>query len=300
MPSEWGFNQLARLHNSHITSRKTSLHPLPNGQNEEMQGFSHTSALVRMTGQTQQYLNASHTILYTTDLALSSLHEACQLLTDGHSNVKKRKLNEYIDIVLNVWKKKQSTISVGLKFKNEVWIIKTEQSFVDYLPSEWNALDWIFQFSFPHVASFVSTIWGSNITLVSLLKRNFHLRRLSTRIVKRLRLDSSAIKEDLIVTPYHERTQVLMPDDREHFHVLISIEDKMKCISNRLQLFHRYIAVSCRTYLILPYLLERRKERLEIIQWHKLKILGANALIDLARFLPPKGTNPSSWIMRQQ
>ncbi len=82
---------------------------------------------------------------------------------------------------------------------------------------------------------------------ISPLKRKAHFRRLSTGMAKRLRLDSSAVKEDLTITMYHERTQALMPDDREQIHVLIPFEDEIERIQNRLQVFHRYIAVSSRT-----------------------------------------------------
>jgi len=80
---------------------------------------------------------------------------------------------------------------------------------------------------------------------ISPLKRKAQIRRLSTGTAKRLRLDPSAVKEDLTMTMYCERTQALMPDDREQIHVHIPFADEIERIHNRFQVFHKYIVVNC-------------------------------------------------------
>jgi len=102
------------------------------------------------------------------------------------------------------------------------------------------------------------------------LKRKAHLKRLSTGMAKRLRLDPSAVQEDLTITMYYERTQALIPDDRKQLHVHIPFADEIERIQNKLQS------------------LEARTERLEIIQKRKLKMLCGNALIELARLAAKK------------
>ena len=76
------------------------------------------------------------------------------------------------------------------------------------------------------------------------LKRKAHLRRLSTGMAKKLRLDPSAIEEDLTITMYHERTQALIPDDRKQIHVHIPFADEIERIQNKLQVFHKSIVIS--------------------------------------------------------
>lgn len=66
-------------------------------------------------------------------------------------------------------------------------------------------------------------------------------------MAKRLRLDPSADTEDLTIEMYHERTQALLPDDREQIHVLIPFEDEIERFQSRLQVSHRHVAVSIRT-----------------------------------------------------
>ena len=75
---------------------------------------------------------------------------------------------------------------------------------------------------------------------ISSVKRKAHFRRFSTEMAKRLRLDPSTVKEDLTITMYHERTQTLLPVDREQFHVLIPFEDKIEQIKNRYRCFIVY------------------------------------------------------------
>lgn len=120
----------------------------------------------------------------------------------------------------------------------------------------------MFQFSIQHVAPGVPadsapkgsaasnmspTSFLTSEEAISPLKRKAHLRRLSTGMAKKLRLDPSAATEDLTMEMYHERTKALLPDDREQVHVLIPFEDEFERFRHRLQVFHRYIAVSSRT-----------------------------------------------------
>ena len=79
---------------------------------------------------------------------------------------------------------------------------------------------------------------------ISPLKRKAHLKRLSTGMAKRLRLDPSAVQEDLTITMYYERTQALIPDDRKQIHVHIPFADEIERIQDKLQVFHKYIVVS--------------------------------------------------------
>jgi len=78
---------------------------------------------------------------------------------------------------------------------------------------------------------------------ISPLKRKAHFRHLSTGMAKRLRLDPSAMKEDLTITMYHERTQALMPDDREQIHIHIPFADEIKLVQNNLQVLHKYFII---------------------------------------------------------
>lgn len=75
---------------------------------------------------------------------------------------------------------------------------------------------------------------------ISPLKRKAGFRRLSTGIAKRLQLDPSAIKEDLTMTMYCERTQALMPEDREQIHVHIPFGEEIERIQHRMQVFYTY------------------------------------------------------------
>lgn len=93
---------------------------------------------------------------------------------------------------------------------------------------------------FEDVTSFVSNFRSSNITF----KEKAHFRRLSTGLAKRLRLDPSAVKEDLAITMYYEHTQALMPDDCEQILVCIPFEDEIERIHDRFQVLHKYIVVS--------------------------------------------------------
>ena len=79
---------------------------------------------------------------------------------------------------------------------------------------------------------------------ISPLKRKAHLKRLSTGMAKRLRLDPLAVQEDLTITMYYKRTQALIPDDRKQIHVQIPFADEIEPIQNKLQLFYKYIVVS--------------------------------------------------------
>lgn len=63
-------------------------------------------------------------------------------------------------------------------------------------------------------------------------------------MAKKLRLDPAATKEDLTITMYHERTQALMPDDREQIHVHIPFEDEIARVQNKVQVCHKYISSS--------------------------------------------------------
>ena len=74
---------------------------------------------------------------------------------------------------------------------------------------------------------------------ISPLKRKAHLKRLSTGMAKRLRLDPSAVQEDLTITMYYERTQALIPDDRKQLHVHIPFAEEIERIQNKLQVFHK-------------------------------------------------------------
>ena len=76
------------------------------------------------------------------------------------------------------------------------------------------------------------------------LKRKAHFKRLSTGMAKRLRLDPSAVQEDLTITMYYERTQALIPDDRKQIHVHIPFEDEIERIQDKLQVFYKYIILS--------------------------------------------------------
>ena len=62
---------------------------------------------------------------------------------------------------------------------------------------------------------------------MSPLKRKAHFRRLSSESLKRFRLDPASMVEDSTITIYHERTQALMPEDRDRIHVHIPFEDRM-------------------------------------------------------------------------
>jgi len=66
-------------------------------------------------------------------------------------------------------------------------------------------------------------------------------------MAKRLQLDPSAVKEDLTITMYSERTRALMLDDCEQLHVDIPFADEIERIENKLQVFHKYIIVNCQT-----------------------------------------------------
>ena len=69
------------------------------------------------------------------------------------------------------------------------------------------------------------------ITWILSLKRKTHLRRLGTEMIKRLRLDSLAVKEDLIIiTWYHECTTALMSNNCKQIHVFISFKNKIERI----------------------------------------------------------------------
>ena len=63
-------------------------------------------------------------------------------------------------------------------------------------------------------------------------------------MAKRLRLDPSAVQEDLTITMYYERIQALIPDDRKQIYVHIPFGDEIERIQNELQVFHKYIVIS--------------------------------------------------------
>ena len=78
-------------------------------------------------------------------------------------------------------------------------------------------------------ASFL--ISSEKATWILSLKRKTHLRRLGTEMIKRLRLDSSAVKKDLIIiTWYHECTTALMSNNCKQIHVFISFKNKIERI----------------------------------------------------------------------
>ena len=79
---------------------------------------------------------------------------------------------------------------------------------------------------------------------MSPLKRKAHIRRLSTGMAKRLRLNPSAVQEDLTITMYYKRIQALIPDDRKQIYIHIPFGDEIERIHNELQVFYKYIVVS--------------------------------------------------------
>lgn len=75
---------------------------------------------------------------------------------------------------------------------------------------------------------------------MSPLKRKAHFRRLSSEALKKFRLDPEPVIEDSTITIYHERTQALMPEDRDKIHVHIPLEEELKQIQ-KLQVFYQDI-----------------------------------------------------------
>lgn len=75
---------------------------------------------------------------------------------------------------------------------------------------------------------------------MSPLKRKCHFKRLSSESLKKLRLDPAPIKGDTTITMYHERTQDLMPEDRDKLHVLCPFEGELGQI-RELQVFYQDI-----------------------------------------------------------
>lgn len=75
---------------------------------------------------------------------------------------------------------------------------------------------------------------------MSPLERKCHFRRLSSKTLKKLRLDPGPITDDSTITIYHERTQALMPEDREKIHVHIPFEGELEQIQE-LQVFYQDI-----------------------------------------------------------
>jgi hypothetical protein len=71
------------------------------------------------------------------------------------------------------------------------------------------------------------------------IKRKSNFRHISSDIRKRLRLDPSTIDEDIDIAMYHERTQSMLPVDREQLHVLIPFEEELERVKNRVKVLCR-------------------------------------------------------------
>lgn len=75
---------------------------------------------------------------------------------------------------------------------------------------------------------------------MSPLKRKAHFSRLSSESLKKFRLDPAPVLGDSTITIYHERTQALMPEDRDKIHVQIPFESELEHV-RELQVFHQDI-----------------------------------------------------------
>lgn len=73
---------------------------------------------------------------------------------------------------------------------------------------------------------------------MSPLKRKAHIARLSSETLKKLRLDPAPVIDDLTIAIYHERTQALMPEDRDKIHIHVPFEGELEQIRD-LQVFHQ-------------------------------------------------------------
>ena len=85
---------------------------------------------------------------------------------------------------------------------------------------------------------------------MSRLKRKALFRRLSSESLKKLRLDPAPAIEDSTITIYHERTQALMPEDRDKVHIHIPFEEELEQI-RELQVLFRQDFYSSQGILIL-------------------------------------------------
>ena len=59
------------------------------------------------------------------------------------------------------------------------------------------------------------------------LKRKARFTHLNAGYRKKLRLDPAPVLGDSTITIYHERTQALMPDDRDKIHVCMPFEEEL-------------------------------------------------------------------------
>ena len=96
-------NHTARLYNSHISSRDTPLRLLHNQHNMAVEGFPRDSAtLMRLSGQTKSYIEKLfHQTNIVTGNALTTLLDAFQLPTDGALDSKKRRLREFVGLMVD-------------------------------------------------------------------------------------------------------------------------------------------------------------------------------------------------------
>ena len=138
---------------------------------------------------------------------------------------------------------------------------------------------------------------------MSPLKRKAHFRRLSSESMKKFRLDLTPEPTDSTMAVYLERTQALMPKDREKLHIQIPFDQDLLGIRDLQVIFkNRYILLKYTDlcFQALKPEMKSLKAELSGVQEElrelsgaqgelvgmlksRLSMLIANALIDLAR-----------------
>ena len=79
----------------------------------------------------------------------------------------------------------------------------------------------------PRLSNLSPSEFLTSTEAMSPLKRKAHLSRLSAESLKRIRLDPAPCAEDTTIGVYHERIQLLIPEDREKLHVCIPFEREL-------------------------------------------------------------------------
>ena len=79
----------------------------------------------------------------------------------------------------------------------------------------------------PRMSNLTPSEFLTSVEAMSPLKRKAHFSRLSSESLKKIRLDPAPEKEDSTITEYHERIQLLLPQDRDKLHIHIPFEKEL-------------------------------------------------------------------------